>query len=122
MDVVTEAPIYRVPLELVRGRHHTARAGGLEILILDTREGVRVYSGICPHLGGPLLEGRLSGIAVVCPWHAYAFDALTGRCLTAPGGIWRAAGCPKGDGQPMAISLEPLRYEVKDGTLLVYGR
>jgi nitrite reductase/ring-hydroxylating ferredoxin subunit len=117
---VTERSIYQVPVALVRGGHHTARVEAREILIVDTEEGVRVYSGVCPHLGGPLVEGRISARVVVCPWHAYAFDALTGRCLTVPGGIWRAGGCRKGDGQPMGISLRTFRHEVKDGMILVY--
>lgn len=121
MNTVTETPIYQVPIASVRGGHHTARAAGREILIVDTREGVRVYDGVCPHLGGPLLDGRIRARAIVCPWHAYAFDAVTGRCLTVPGAIWRAGGCKKGDGQAMGIALRPLRHELKDGIIIVYG-
>jgi nitrite reductase/ring-hydroxylating ferredoxin subunit len=105
----------------VRGRFHTARVGAQEILIVETGEGLRVYDGRCPHLGGPLLEGRISARAIVCPWHAYAYDAVTGRCLTVPGGIWRAGGCAKGDGQPMRIALRPLPHDVRDGVITVYG-
>ena len=89
-------------------------------MFVDTKDGVRVYDAICPHLGGPLLEGRVSARAVVCPWHAYVFDAATGRCLTVPGGIWRAGGCIKGKRQPMGISLRPLRYQLDDGLIKVY--
>jgi nitrite reductase/ring-hydroxylating ferredoxin subunit len=119
--VMTEAPIYEVPVDSVRGGHHSARVGNREILIVDTREGVRVYDGVCPHLGGPLLEGRISARVIVCPWHVYAYDAVTGHCLTVPGGIWRAGGCPKGDGRPMPIALRPLRHDLKDGILSVYA-
>jgi nitrite reductase/ring-hydroxylating ferredoxin subunit len=117
---MTERSIYQVPVASVRGGYHIARLETLEILIIDTEQGVRVYSGVCPHLGGPLTEGRISTRGIVCPWHAYAFDALTGRCLTVPGGIWRAGGCSKGDGQPMGISLRPFRHTVKDGMIIVY--
>ncbi|SRR6266581_2153314 len=120
MSDTTETPLYQVPIASVGDSHHAARVGAREILIVHTREGLRVYDGVCPHLGGPLLEGRISARAVVCPWHAYAFDAVTGRCLTVPGGIWRAGGCQKGDGQPMGIALRPLRHELKDGIIIVY--
>jgi len=120
MSEAPETPLYEVPVAAVSGGHHTARVGTREILIVRTGDGVRVYDGVCPHLGGPLLEGRISARAVVCPWHAYAFDAGTGRCLTVPGGIWRAGGCKKGDGQPMRIALRPLRHELKDGIIIVY--
>jgi nitrite reductase/ring-hydroxylating ferredoxin subunit len=118
---MSETPIYQVPVAAIQAGQHTARVGAREILIVETREGLRVYDGVCPHLGGPLLEGRISARAIVCPWHAYAFDAASGRCLTVPGGIWRASGLKKGDGQPMGIALRPLRHELKDGVILVYG-
>lgn len=116
----TPMPIYRLPVAAVRGRAHGARVGDREILIVETGEGVRVYDGRCPHLGGPLLEGRISARAIVCPWHAYAYDAVTGRCLTVPGGIWRAGGCAVGDGQPMRIALLPLPHDVRDGMITVF--
>ncbi len=118
---MTEKPIYEIPLASVRGGKHAARVGSQEILIVDTSEGLRVYDGVCPHLGGPLLEGRISARTIVCPWHAYVYDAVSGRCLTVPGSIWRAAGCPKGDGQPMRIALRPLRHELRDGVVRVYA-
>jgi nitrite reductase/ring-hydroxylating ferredoxin subunit len=33
---------------------------------------------ICPHMGGPLGEGRLRGYVVSCPWHGWTFDVRTG--------------------------------------------
>jgi nitrite reductase (NADH) small subunit len=46
-----------------------ARVGG-EIAVLD---------GICPHNQGPLGQGIVENGRVVCPWHAWAFDAKTGE-------------------------------------------
>jgi nitrite reductase (NADH) small subunit len=34
----------------------------------------------CPHEEGPLAEGWLEHDAVVCPWHGYDYDLLTGQC------------------------------------------
>lgn len=40
--------------------------------------------GICPHAGGPLGEGYVTGTRVTCPWHGWQFDVTTGRhCLNA---------------------------------------
>ena len=39
----------------------------------------------CPHHGGPLGEGTIERGKVVCPWHAYAFDLVTGQCEDNPG-------------------------------------
>ncbi len=35
--------------------------------------------GVCPHQGGPLGQGRLSGCVVTCPWHGWQFDVRTGQ-------------------------------------------
>ncbi len=41
----------------------------------------RLYAtdDVCPHAGGPLGEGRLSGDCVVCPWHGWRFNVRTGQ-------------------------------------------
>ena len=43
--------------------------------------GGRFYAldGICPHQGGPLGQGNLSGCVVTCPWHGWQFDVTTGQ-------------------------------------------
>lgn len=33
---------------------------------------------VCPHRGGPLGQGMIEGGKVVCPWHAWSWDAKTG--------------------------------------------
>lgn len=45
---------------------------------------VAVLDNECPHHGGPLGEGDVEDGKVVCPWHAYAFDAHTGLCDHQP--------------------------------------
>ena len=34
---------------------------------------------ICPHQGGPLADGALTGSVVACPWHGWTFDVRTGQ-------------------------------------------
>lgn len=41
-----------------------------EILAIDA---------ICPHQGGPLVDGSLEGTMVTCPWHGWQFDIKTGK-------------------------------------------
>ena len=38
----------------------------------------------CPHLGGPLNEGRVEGEVVTCPWHGSKFSLKTGEVLGEP--------------------------------------
>jgi nitrite reductase/ring-hydroxylating ferredoxin subunit len=35
--------------------------------------------GVCPHQGGPLGKGTLSGCVLTCPWHGWQFDVRTGQ-------------------------------------------
>jgi nitrite reductase/ring-hydroxylating ferredoxin subunit len=45
---------------------------------------VIALDGVCPHQGGPLASGDVSGTTLTCPWHGWQFDVTTGRCLTTP--------------------------------------
>jgi multimeric flavodoxin WrbA/nitrite reductase/ring-hydroxylating ferredoxin subunit len=48
-------------------------------LAVSYRDGVfGVISGVCNHVGGPLGDGALEGDYVVCPWHYWKFQRLTG--------------------------------------------
>ena len=40
--------------------------------------------GVCPHQGGPLGEGELSGYVVTCPWHAWRFRVSDGTWADNP--------------------------------------
>jgi len=54
---------------------------GKQTLCVGTVEGrICAVENECPHHGGPLAEGVLENGKVVCPWHAYAFDMITGEC------------------------------------------
>ncbi len=35
--------------------------------------------GVCPHQGGPLGKGTMSGCIVTCPWHGWQFDVRNGQ-------------------------------------------
>jgi nitrite reductase (NADH) small subunit len=39
--------------------------------------------GVCPHQGGPLGKGCLTGYRVTCPWHGWQFDIRTGQHQTS---------------------------------------
>jgi nitrite reductase (NADH) small subunit len=57
------------------------RIGDKLVAVFRTRSG-RVFAvdGVCPHKGGPLADGMLAGEQVVCPYHAFRYDAHTGEC------------------------------------------
>jgi|SRR5215216_3940143 glycine betaine catabolism B len=39
---------------------------------------------VCTHMGGPLVEGKLEGFEVECPWHGSKFDIRTGKGVRPP--------------------------------------
>ena len=74
------ASIAEVPLN--EGREYVA--GGRIVALFHTESGVWAMDGICPHAGGPIAQGALTGCLVTCPWHGWQFDVTTGRhCLNA---------------------------------------
>jgi nitrite reductase/ring-hydroxylating ferredoxin subunit len=40
---------------------------------------IRALSGICLHSGGPLGQGQIHDGRVVCPYHLWEFDCITGE-------------------------------------------
>ncbi|WP_406636732.1 Rieske (2Fe-2S) protein [Amycolatopsis sp. WGS_07] len=73
---------------------------GVEVGLYFHAGEVRAWHNVCPHQGGPVCQGKImprtiqpvredrksSGPAfhaadrnIVCPWHGFEFDVLTGR-------------------------------------------
>ena len=53
-------------------------AGGRPLCIANVDGVIRALDNECPHHGGPLGEGMIENGRVVCPWHAWSFDLVTG--------------------------------------------
>lgn len=68
--------------EIPEGTGKEFVVAGQIVAVYHVADGFRALDGICPHAGGPLAEGQLSGTVVTCPWHGRQFDVTTGRdCL-----------------------------------------
>jgi nitrite reductase (NADH) small subunit len=61
-------------VQTAKGDIAVFRTSGDEVFALHNR---------CPHKGGPLSEGIVSGRVVVCPLHSWVIDLATGEA-TAP--------------------------------------
>lgn len=77
-------------------------ANGRAICVANIEGAICVLDSTCPHEGGPLGEGMIEGVRVVCPWHGYAFDVHTGEA----------------EGEP-SLKAEVLEAKVEDGELRV---
>jgi NAD(P)H-dependent nitrite reductase small subunit len=65
---------------------HEGRAvqiGGKEIAIFNLEGRFLTIENQCPHKGGPLCDGIVSGTTVVCPLHGRRFDLESGLAVRA---------------------------------------
>jgi nitrite reductase (NADH) small subunit len=58
-------------------------AGERIVALFNVGGAFYALDGICPHQGGPLGKGSLSGCIVTCPWHGFQFDVTTGQHQTS---------------------------------------
>jgi len=70
--------------DLREGEMRKVEINGSPILL--ARSGGQVYamSNVCPHLGGPLNEGKFDGCTVECPWHGSTFSITDGSIVHGP--------------------------------------
>ena len=54
-------------------------ASGVAVCLANIGGELHALDNWCPHRRGPLGQGWVEGQAVVCPWHAWAFDVTTGE-------------------------------------------
>ncbi len=53
---------------------------GVDAYVVCNHEGIiHVLDGICPHRNGPLGAGNFSDGRVICPYHGWEFDCVTGE-------------------------------------------
>lgn len=76
-------PVESIPLR--EGR--SVRVGGREIAIFNLGDRFLAVENRCPHRGGPLADGIVSGTTVVCPLHAWKIDLVSGTVTNQPGEV-----------------------------------
>jgi len=57
-------------------------AAGRMIALFHVDGEFHALDGICPHQGGPLGKGAVSGCTITCPWHGWQYDVRTGQHKT----------------------------------------
>ena len=58
-------------------------AGGQIVALFNIDGEFHALDGVCPHQGGPLGKGQLTGSVVTCPWHGWQFDVCSGQHQTS---------------------------------------
>jgi thiamine pyrophosphate-dependent acetolactate synthase large subunit-like protein/nitrite reductase/ring-hydroxylating ferredoxin subunit len=68
------------PGDLAEGRVTIVVAENRALCVSRTAEGIGVLDNRCPHQGGPLGDGEIDENGnVICPWHGYEYDPVSGR-------------------------------------------
>ncbi len=53
---------------------------GVDTYVVCNHEGIiHALDGICPHRNGPLGAGNFADGRVICPYHGWEFDCVTGE-------------------------------------------
>ena len=101
-EFVTVAKVEEIP----PGTGKTVDVNGVWIALFNVDGSFFAVDNTCPHAGGPIGEGSLSGEIVTCPWHGWQFNVRTGQRDGNP--IFTIACCPvRVQDQDVQIALPP---------------
>ena len=88
--------------DLEGDRRIVAVVEGREVVVLRRDDELHAYENACPHMGGPVCEGKLvprveavvaedgsvtterfvhDEMRFACPWHGFEFDLRSGVCV-----------------------------------------
>ena len=81
----------------------SVKIGDVDLAIFNLEGRFLAIENQCPHQGGPLCDGIVSGTTVVCPLHGWRFDLETGAAVRAT--------------LPACLTIFPTRVE--DGIVMV---
>jgi nitrite reductase (NADH) small subunit len=59
-------------------------AGGKLLCIANVGGKICAIDNECPHHGGPLGQGTIEEGKIVCPWHSWNIDPITGQASHFP--------------------------------------
>lgn len=88
------------------GSGKTVEVNGVWIALFNVAGSFFAVDNTCPHAGGPIGEGHLTGEVVTCPWHGWQFNVHTGKKEGHPD--ITVACCPvRVEGNQVQIALPP---------------
>jgi 3-phenylpropionate/trans-cinnamate dioxygenase ferredoxin subunit len=70
--------------ELPAGAMRRVTYGDLDVLLVNTSNGIVAVDDRCPHMAAPLSLGELDGCLLACPLHSGQFDLGTGNPTRMP--------------------------------------
>ena len=74
--------------EIPPGEGRTFGLANERIAVFHTRAGhVFAVQADCPHKGGPLADGLVGGMTLICPLHSWKFNLASGEELSGNCGL-----------------------------------
>ena len=70
--------------EIPVGEGRCVEVEGHAIAVFNVGGNFHAIDNSCPHRGGPLADGPVSGTMVTCPWHGWQFDCTSGQSSMNP--------------------------------------
>jgi 3-phenylpropionate/trans-cinnamate dioxygenase ferredoxin subunit len=70
--------------DLPPGQAKRVTVAGQAVAVFNVDGAFYATQDACTHAGGPLSEGALDGVQIVCPWHASCFDVTNGEVRCGP--------------------------------------
>jgi len=70
--------------ELKENTPARAVVDGVAVLLVKHGDQIHALTETCPHLGGPLSEGKIVGDAIQCPWHGSQLALDDGHVVNGP--------------------------------------
>jgi nitrite reductase (NADH) small subunit/3-phenylpropionate/trans-cinnamate dioxygenase ferredoxin subunit len=61
------------------GRGVAVRVGKKKVAVFKLDGKLYAIQDACPHMGASLADGKLDGCRVICHWHDWRFDLVTGQ-------------------------------------------
>jgi 3-phenylpropionate/trans-cinnamate dioxygenase ferredoxin subunit len=101
MDEIVRELVEICPVdELEPGQSRIVDINNRSVGVFNVSGNFFALANLCPHAGGPLCRGQVTGTSVAdkpyavswqrageivrCPWHSWEFDIATGKTLTDP--------------------------------------
>ncbi len=66
------------------GRAKEFDCAGTTICVARVNGRLAALGNVCPHRGGPIADGVVMDGTIICPWHGWQLDPVTGKSLQVP--------------------------------------
>ena len=91
------------------GEMRAVNLEGTVVLLANIDGKMHAINNKCPHMGGDLSKGMLSGTVVTCPVHGSQFDVTTGKNIR-----WmKGSGMLYSLGRILKAPTDAVKYNVK---------